>query len=132
MFGRLLKSFKLEVKYFLSIYFPLPRKTLTKVLSSSPSSVIKASISRSSVAAFTKRTRTVSHSRCEISSSLSFFFIKKNYVTFVSGLMEFFTNIFCDTGCRSMIANFLQINCINCIFITLLSPQPPCRLLVFT
>lgn len=49
-----------------------PRKTLTKVLSSSPSSVTKASTKRSNVAAFTNRTRTVSHSRCDISSSLSF------------------------------------------------------------
>lgn len=50
----------------------LPRNTFTKVLSSSPSSVTKASTKRSKVAAFTKRTLTVSHSRCDISSSLSF------------------------------------------------------------
>lgn len=41
------------------------------MLSNSPSSVDNASTKRCNVAALTKRTRTVSHSKCEISSSES-------------------------------------------------------------
>lgn len=40
--------------------------------SNSPSSVESASTKRLNVAAFTKRTRTVSHSKCDISSSESY------------------------------------------------------------
>lgn len=47
------------------------RNTLMYVDSNSPSSVARLSTSFSKVPAFTNRTRTVSHSRCEISSSES-------------------------------------------------------------
>lgn len=47
------------------------RNTLIYVDSNSPSSVARLSTSFSKVPAFTNRTRTVSHSRCEISSSES-------------------------------------------------------------
>lgn len=47
------------------------RNTLIYVDSNSPSSVARLSTNFSRVPAFTNRTRTVSHSRCEISSSES-------------------------------------------------------------
>lgn len=47
------------------------RKTLIYVDSNSPSSVARLSTNLSRVPAFTNLTRTVSHSRCEISSSES-------------------------------------------------------------
>ena len=87
------------------------------MLSSSPSSVARLSTSFSSVAALTNRTRTVSHSRCEISSSESFIEGKKKL---------FRTDVISDTFaqqreyknktygwnafCRSMISNLFEVN----------------------
>lgn len=117
-----------------------PRKTLTKVLSSSPSSVTRASTSRSSVAAFTKRTRTVSHSRCDISSSLSLCCWKERWKrsdeNFPTKISNYFNLKFCQTHGRvghrrrwPMIADLFEINCVHGIFVAFFAPESPCRLL---
>lgn len=120
------------------------------MLSSSPSSVTRASTKRSNVAAFTKRTRTVSHwkkkiVKIQIANSSLYTHLQMGYFIVAVILrnksvkwmiLRFFKleKIHAygvgNAGSWPMISHLLQVNCVNGFFISLLTPKSPCGLLV--